>query len=64
MLMRIDCCFEDEHKGIYIEVENTDSHVEVSFYKNFKYEESVCLREEDAYFLIVQLNEFLNRKTV
>ncbi|MGG1650516.1 hypothetical protein ABHN03_25365 [Paenibacillus sp. NRS-1775] len=54
---RFDCCFENERKGIYFEVEDQNSHIELTMYNNSKPETQVCLRDEDVQRLIDLLQQ-------
>ena len=54
---RFECCFESEWKGIYFEVDERSSHIELTTYNNFQPETQVCLQNED----IIRLLEILRR---
>lgn len=55
---RFDCCFELEHKGIYFEVENNQSHVSFAMFYRHEVETEVCLRIDDVDKLISLLQQF------
>lgn len=55
---RFDCVFENDYKGIYMDVHNDGSHVGFTFYQDFKLQGEVCLREEELDKLIVLLESY------
>lgn len=58
--MKFDCCFEQEYKGIYFEVEDNSNHISFSTYNGFNLETEVCIRKED----VMKLIEFLQSSGV
>jgi hypothetical protein len=57
--IKFDCCYENEHEGIYLEVEQGSECVELTFFKDFNPDGSVCLRRDDVERLIKVLQENL-----
>lgn len=49
---RFDCVFENDYKGIFMEVKDNQTHVSFSFYERFQVEGEVCLREQELDELI------------
>lgn len=54
---RFDCVFENDYKGIFMEVNDNQTHVAFSFYNRFEIEGEVCLREKELDSLINLLQE-------
>ena len=58
--MKFNCCFEQDYKGIYFEVEDNNNHVSIAMHNNFNLETEVCIRKEE----IMKLIELLQSSSV